>query len=227
VNRGPQFTEAVIEAIEARLRRGAPTRADARLPAPTQTTKPAPVPQQPETPPRSSSGPVPQVARQFTHGGLALGGSIEVLPEPLSPALGGRFEVGVGVGAVSFVLSESARVGSAPRGQSFGYDVGAGVAWGAPFDARYNFGAKTLIGVDWFSASGATANSASSSGVVELGGVAAAYVSDYALWFGIAGRYRMRPQTFGSPQNIELPHFSAMLSAGGAILVSVSRRSER
>ena len=38
----------------------------------------------------------------------------------------------------------------------------AAVAWGAPFDVRYNVGAKALIGVDWF-------ESERASGVAELG----------------------------------------------------------
>lgn len=224
VARGPQFIESVLEAIEARLRQGKAPEANAE-PTPTPASPTAAEPT-PEASPQTG-GPAPQTVRQFTHGGLSLGASIELLPEPLSPPLGGRFDVGVGLGLLSIVLSESARIGSAPRGPTFGYDVGVGVGWGAPYDARYNFGAKALIGVDWFSVNGTAADSAIASGVVEVGGVGALYVSDYALWFGLAGRYRMRPQTYGSPLNLQLPHFTAMLSVGGAVLVNVSRRSER
>ncbi|HMR76151.1 MAG TPA: hypothetical protein PKD61_13590 [Polyangiaceae bacterium] len=221
---GPQFIESVLEAIEARLRQGKAPEANAEpTPNPASPTAPEPIP---ESSPQTA-GPAPQTVRQFTHGGLSLGASIELLPEPLSPPLGGRFDVGVGLGLLSIVLSESARIGSAPRGPTFGYDVGVGVGWGAPYDARHNVGAKALIGVDWFSVNGTAADSAIASGVAEVGGVGALYVSDYALWFGLAGRYRMRPQTYGSPLNLELPHFTAMLSVGGAVLVNVSRRSER
>ncbi len=223
VQRGPRFTESVIEAVEGRLRRVAPP------PTPA-TTPPAPsAPEQPPQPttldtpapvaaPSTASTPRPQLARQFTHGGLSLGASVEILPEPFTPPLGGRFEVGVGVGLVSIILSESVRAGSGPAGETFGFDVGGGVAWGAPFDVRYNVGAKALLGVDWF-------ESERASGVAELGLRGALYADDYALWLGVDGRYRMGPQSFGSPANVELPHLSGLITVGAALLVKVSRRS--
>ncbi len=222
VQPGRRFTESVIEAVEGRLQRVAPpptppaaipAKPAPQAPAPTTLDAPAPV-----AAPSTAATPRPQVTRQFTHGGLSLGASVEILPEPFTPPLGGRFEVGVGVGLVSIILSESVRTGSGPAGETFGFDVGGGVAWGAPFDVRYNVGAKALIGVDWF-------ESERASGVAELGLRGALYAGDYALWLGIDGRYRMGPQSFGSPVNVKLPHLSGLITVGGALLVKVSRRS--
>lgn len=215
------LVESVIAAVEGRLRRASVPAATLE-PAETSPEQGTPAEEAEEArPSRTREAPV----RYFTHGGIGAAGVIEWLPEPLSPPLGVRLDVGVGVvGALSFTLSESARVGSAPTGRTFGYDVGAGATWGAPFDARHNFGVRALVGVDWFSNQSGLGDSARSTGVAELGGTAALYTHDVALWLGASGRYRMSPQHFGSPRELALPHLSVLVTVGGALLVDVSRR---
>lgn len=219
---GPSSTEAVVEAVEARLRRGPP-------PPPPDPEQPRPGPEARAVPAPDSASErrTPRLARHFTHGGVSLGTHTEVLPPPFSPVVGARLDVGVGIaGALAFVLSESARFGSAPAGPTFGYDMNAGVAWGAPFDTLHELGARASLGVDWVSSRSTDGTASRSTGVAELGVTGALYSRDYALWLSVGSRYRMKPQTFGSPTDLELPHFSAFVALGGAVLVDVSRRSQ-
>jgi hypothetical protein len=219
-------TEGVLLAIEAKL---APSKASA---AQAERVLPPKPPQnldgperRPSFPPRPEQEPsAPRI--RLTHGGLGLGLAGEVLGSPLSPTFGPRLDVGVGWGPLSLLIAEGARGGGGRDGQlsTFGFDAMLGAGWGAPFDTRYPFGAALMGGVDWLSVHSSGTEAASrtkSSGVASAGVRGALYAGDVALWLGLDARYRFKPQSYGGPINVNLPHFTALTTLSAALVVDV------
>lgn len=199
--------EGFLDALELRTR-GALRPKKSRVPKPTPGETPTWDPEQP-TPPK----PIPA----SPNGGFGVGVVTEFTgDEKTTPQLGPRLDVALGKNPLSITLGESVRFGKA-RGQfdTFLFDVGAGVAWGAPFNRGYPLGAVAGMGIEWFSANSST----QTSGTATLGLRGAVTLVPFALWLGVDGHMRFSPQYIGEDVNIRMPRYSVLASIGVVLLV--------
>jgi hypothetical protein len=160
-------------------------------------------------------------------GGLGMGGYLESLPSPAGFGLGPRLDVGVGVGPLVGLVSESMRFGVGGPFSMLMFDVGLGAGWGAPYTPDQTVGVLVMGGMEWVSAyqsgGGPTGSQTASSGFVSVGLRTATQVQAAAVWFGLDGRYRFEPPLLGAPFDVALPRIGFALSAGVMLLADGER----
>jgi hypothetical protein len=198
--------EGFLDALELRSR-GAPKPKKSRVPKPTPG----------ETPTWDREAPQPKPTPSSPNGGFGVGIVSEFTgDEKTTPQLGPRLDVALGKNPLSITLGESVRFGRA-RGEfdTFLLDVGAGLAWGAPFNRGYPVGAVAGLGIEWFSANSAT----KTSGTAILGLRGAITLAPLALWLGVDGHTRFSPQYIGEDVDILMPRYSVLASIGVVLLV--------
>lgn len=149
-------------------------------------------------------------------GGFGLAASSATWTRRAGTGVGGRLDVGVGLGALVPAASEQLLGGIGGDISLWSFTTALGVAWGAPWDARRHFGASALVGFEWFSGPG---RQSESTPMLDLGVRAATVAGPLAYWVGIDARARAAPETLGDPVNVELPRVSASLSIGAVLLV--------
>ena len=156
-----------------------------------------------------------------------MGGSLESLPSPAGFALGPRLDVGVGVGPLVGLVSESMRFGVGGPLSMLMFDVGLGAGWGAPYAPDRSVGALVIGGFEWVSAyqsgGGPNGSQTASSGVIGIGLRTATRVETTAVWFGVDGRYRFEPPLLGAPFDVALPRIGFVFSAGVMLLADGAR----
>lgn len=234
------LVEGALDAIEDRVRSGTAstvstagsTRADAsgengeQGPASESPPPAAPKARGPliskgnETPPPTVAPerPASTARRRLGGAGLAL------VMEPQTsetPALGPRLDVGVGVGPLSFLVSEGVRFGGTDRYNFLIMDLSMGFAYGAPFDPSHPFGILAAAGMEWatgYATGSPRSSSVSGGGTFTLGLRAAVPMSGASVFFGVDGRLRTDAPSIG-PYSLELPQLTTLLSVGGALLV--------
>jgi len=198
--------EGFLDALELRTR-GHVKPKRSRVPTPTPGETPTWELEQP-APPR----PTPAVP----NGGFGVGVATELTKKNMTPMTGPRLDVALGKNPFALTLSESARFGKArDQFDTFLFDIGAGGAWGAPYNAGYPVGAALGLGLEWFSLNSST----QSSGTANLGLRGAVTLSPFSLWLGVDGRMRFSPQYIGEQVDIQLPRYTLMFSVGVVLLV--------
>ncbi len=202
--------EAFLDALEAR------TRITGRVVRGTEPNRiPPPTPGETPTWEEPQEAPPPETPA-LPNGGFGLALAIETTGEPLGPQIGPKLDVALGKNPFAMTIWESARLGRArDRYDTFLFDVGAGVAWGAPFNSGYPVGAVVGGGLEWFS----VASSTQSTATLAAGLRGAVTVSPFALWLGVDGRRRFTPESAGELVDVKVPRYSLIVSIGVVLLV--------
>jgi hypothetical protein len=217
---GVSLVESMLDAIERRARRVEPPVG----PPPPRAPKPRRIPVSPhETPTWEAPVTPPASPRPLVEsGGMGVGLAGELLGGRLPYALGPRLDIGVGWGAWSLQLTESARFARTKSDDSaLLYDLGAGFGWGAPFSRRHLLGASLASGGEWFNVEGHTVTT----GFSALGARAALPVGAFSISLGLEGRLRWSPQHVGETVDVRVPRWSGLLVLEGVLLVEPPARN--
>jgi hypothetical protein len=197
-------------------------------PAPSASTAPArppvpatPTPTQTATPTAPENAPPTAPAIAPAHpapGGIGLGAASEAWPNAGDVGLGPKLDVALPLhGAFALVASEGVRFGVAPdQGPSTSLvDVGAGLAWGAPYAPRRVIGFAALVGVERFGASPSSEKLRSAdawTGFGSLGVRAATRAGPFEVCVGIDAVARAASLETPDPVRASVPRVGAVLS---------------
>jgi hypothetical protein len=133
---------------------------------------------------------------------------------------GPRLDVGIATGRkLAFVIGEGARfgLGTPDLGQVMVFDLQAGIAFGAPYQARTDFGAVLLGGAERLAVSAgrfAEGGVWAWSAMLSVGGRASLALGPFDAWIGAEGILRSKTIQTDGPNGVSIPSLSALLSIG-------------
>jgi len=164
------------------------------------------------------SSPKPSSDREL-EGGVGFATAVELWSG--SMLLGPRLDVGVGTGrGFAFVIGEGARFGfgSPDLGQVMVFDLQAGAAFGAPYQARSSFGVLLLVGAERLAVSAgrfAEGGVWTWSATASLGLRGSLELGDLDVWLGVDGLARSTTIQTGGATGVSIPAISGLVSLGG------------
>jgi hypothetical protein len=224
------LVEGALDAIENRIARAKPVGA----PKVTASSRDAPTPPAAELPDGEAKSPFGSGTRaadeperpspkssseRGLEGGIGFASALEVWSG--SMLLGPRLDVGVATGrGFAFVIGEGARFGfgSPDLGQVMVFDLQAGAAFGAPYQARSAFGAVLLLGAERLAVSAgrfAEAGVWTWSATASLGLRGSLDLGPLDVWLGVEGLVRSTTIQTDGPAGVSIPALSGLFSLGG------------
>jgi hypothetical protein len=165
-------------------------------------------------------------AERELEGGIGLGLATEVWDGAL--LAGPRLDVGIATGRkLAFVIGEGARFGTGTPdlGEVMLFDLQAGIAFGAPYQARSDFGAVLLGGAERLAVSSgrfAEGGVWAWCATLSAGARASIALGPFDAWMGLEGILRSRTIQTDGPSGVSIPSLS-MLVSFGAFLPAFSK----
>ncbi len=230
------LVEGALDAIENRIARAKLAEAAREPPdRPAPTSAPTPAAAElpdgdAQSPFGSGSGPGSDVApperpaprssgEKDLEGGVGFATGVELWSG--SVLVGPRLDVGLGMTrGFAFVIGESARfgVGSPDLGQVMVFDLQAGLAFGAPYQARTAVGVVALVGAERLAiSSGRFAEGGvwTWSATASLGVRGSVALGPIDGWVGAEGILRSATLGTDGPNGISIPALSGLICVGG------------
>jgi len=157
-------------------------------------------------------------AERGLEGGIGVGLATELWEGAM--LAGPRLDVGIATGRkIAFVMGEGARfgVGTPDLGQVMVFDLEAGVAFGAPYQARSAFGAVLLGGAERLAVSSgrfAEGGIWTWTAMLSLGARASLALGPFDGWLGAEGIVRSKTLQTDGPNGVTIPSLALLLSIG-------------
>lgn len=217
IDRRHGLVEGALDTLESALEPSARPSGPGAEPAAPRTPE---LPRSRRDPPGAADvqpGPAKEHRRKrLAAGGIGPGVAFEPLPAPLDADIGPRLDLAIGVGQLALFASESLRFALGSGTDAEVFDAQVGIAWGAPFEPSASLGVLGLVGLQWLAL--ADGRQTLRTPTVAAGLRTALGAGPAAVWVGLDGVIRTRPQRSESPTPIAMDSASLVVSVGGFLL---------